>query len=128
MAAQNIYQMILETGFPVFVQRNSWRTGVAEVVAVEPPVEEWPRDAAPYFGNPTVFALVKYGSGTPYELQELSSPGTFAYERLAAAPAWWRGGLNYPVKGGVWKGKRLELSAEGFAAIPRAAPAVKAKG
>ena len=124
-AAQNIYQMVMDSitpapggteGWrhrgPVLVRRNSWRSGLAEIVGFDVAPEAWPADKAPYYGNPKVYALIKYRAGEPYALDELSSPGTFAYERLRDVPAWWRGGLNYPVVGHS-RHQRIELAADG---------------
>lgn len=97
---------------PVVIRRNSWRSGVAEVVGLELPPSEWPDDKAPYYGNPKVFVLVKYGSGSPYALEELSCAGTYGYRQLDGLPSWWRGGIRYPVAG-YWKRRKLELLADG---------------
>lgn len=112
-ADANVYQMIMGTSGPVFVRRNTWATGLAEVVGAEPSPHEWPQDRAPYFENPVVFALLKYGLGMPYVLVALSSPGTYGYRRVNTAPEWWRRGLRYPVIG-RHKGRKLELSELGL--------------
>jgi hypothetical protein len=130
MSSQNIYQMVIESlspalpgaepwrhGGPVIVRRNSWNTGVGEIVGFSVPPAAWPRDKAPYFGNPKVYALIKYSAGAPYTVELLSSPGTFGYERLQAAPPWWRAGLTYPVVG-YSDYQRIELAADGSLTFP----------
>jgi hypothetical protein len=109
----NVYQLVLQASTePVFVRRNSWREGVAEIVGTLPAVEEWRELPAPYYGNPKVIALIKYRQGEPYELAELSGPGTYAYEPISP-PIWWRQGVVFPVVG-RYKLVRLTLSEHGL--------------
>jgi hypothetical protein len=116
MVRKNVYQMIVDAaGGRVFVRRDSWRTGVAEVVGSEPQSKEWDAVTAPYYKNPTVYALIKYREGTSYVLEALSSPGTFGYQEVQG-PGWWRQGLTYPIRGSH-KGKRLELTETGLQAF-----------
>lgn len=93
MAGENVYQMWLRTraeGERLFLRRDSWATGTAEVVFVPELTGEAPyfRSGPPDYYSPPVLMLVSYRRGQPVELAELTSPNTYAYAQIEQ-PDWW---------------------------------------
>jgi hypothetical protein len=96
MAAENIYQMFTRLGAAgFFVKRDSWshpRT-VARVVSVGG-LTSGDLPGLPPYHQPLgakklkVIAEISY-QGAPAQLEELTSPGTFAYTMIER-PDWWR--------------------------------------
>jgi hypothetical protein len=95
MAAENIFQMYTRLGGAgFFVTRNSWSSplAAARVISVGG-LSNGPLPGPPPYHQPpgakklVVLAAISY-RGEPATVQELTSPGTFAYS-LIERPALW---------------------------------------
>ena len=96
MPAENIYQMFTRSGGAgFFVKRDSWSQprAAARVISVGgltggtlpgPPPYHQPAGAKKLI----VMAAISY-RGEPAQIQELTSPGTFAYTWIER-PTWWQ--------------------------------------
>lgn len=97
MGSENVFQMFARMGSAgYFVRRNSWsERSAARIVSVGGMTEGVLRGEPPYYADPTtkrspvVLAEISYQGAAP-KLDELSSPGTFAYTMIDR-PTWWPG-------------------------------------
>jgi hypothetical protein len=95
MAAENIYQMFTRFGGAGFyVKRNSWShpRAAARVMSVGGLTSGALPGPAPYHQPPgakklLVMAMISY-RGEPAKIQELTSPGTFAYTSIDRPTSW----------------------------------------
>jgi hypothetical protein len=94
MPVENSYQMFTRLdGAGVFVKRDSWSHGtVAKVISVGG-LTSGPLPGLPPYHQPPgakkliAMAAISY-QGEPAKIQELASPGTFAYT-VIERPTWW---------------------------------------
>lgn len=97
MSDENIYQMFTRLGGAgFFVKRNSWShpQAAARVISVGGLLASGTLPGSPPYHQPPgakklpVLAAISY-RGESARVQELTSPGTFAYT-LIEQPPWWR--------------------------------------
>jgi hypothetical protein len=97
MPVENIYQMFTRLGGAgFFVKRDSWShpQTVAKVISVGG-LTSGPLPGSPPYHQPPgakkliAMAAISY-QGQPAKIQELTSPGTFAYT-VIERPNWWPG-------------------------------------
>ena len=94
MPVENIYQMLTRLGGAgVFVKRDSWShpRAVAKVISVGGLTGRSLPGLPPYHQPPGVKKLIAMTAisyqGEPAKIQELTSPGTFAYT-VIERPTW----------------------------------------
>ncbi len=95
--SKNIYEMYVQNGnrCGFWVRRNSWSYNIAQITSIGGN-QDGPLDGvAPYFKNQKVRGDVyhalsgkmAWASGGSGKDQEITSPGTYGYESIAA-PVW----------------------------------------